>query len=139
MATTRPSLIERRWAIVLAVVVLTGCAHEVRRVGLGLPSPNPNGCYVLVYEQPDWHGAGVVLNGPARWPSLERVLINEENWRNRIRSIQVGPAATVTAYTDAAFQGASRRLAPNSDHPRLDGELSARIESLALTCRTSSP
>jgi hypothetical protein len=119
---------------VIAAIAIAGCAHKPHRVGLGLPSPNPNGCYVLVYDQPDWRGAGVVLNGPARWPSLERLLAAEENWRNRIRSIAVGPVATATAHTDAAFRGASRRLAPNSQHPRLENELNARIESLELSC-----
>ena len=80
-----------------------------------------------------------MLNGPARWPELEGLFANQENWRNRIRSVDVGPAATVTVYTDAAFQGASRQLAPDSKHPRLDSELSARIESLGLACREKAP
>jgi hypothetical protein len=123
---------------VIVVLAIAGCAHEPQRVGLGLPQPNPNGCYVFVYDRPDWQGAGVVLNGPVRWPSLEVLPANQENWRNRIRSINVGPAATVTTYTDAAFRGASRQFASNSQHPRLDGELSARIESLELACRQST-
>jgi hypothetical protein len=118
---------------VIALIVLGGCAHEPRRSGLGVSAPNPNGCYVFLYDRPDWQGAGVVLNGPARWPKLDG-LANHENWRNRIRSVDVGPAATVTIYTDAAFQGASRQLAPNTKHPRLDNELSARIESIGLAC-----
>ena len=80
-----------------------------------------------------------MLNGPARWPKLEGLFANQENWRNRIRSVDVGPAATVTVYTDAAFQGASRRLAPNSKHPRLDSELAARIESFGLACPDKTP
>jgi hypothetical protein len=135
-ACLRPQLRgTRRTFAVIALVVLAGCgAREPRRFGLGVPAPNPNGCYVFIYDRPDWQGAGVVLNGPARWPKLDGLFANQENWRNRIRSVDVGPAATVTVYTDAAFQGASRRLAPNSKHPRLDGELSARIESLGLAC-----
>jgi Beta/Gamma crystallin len=112
----------RKKLAVVALVVLAGCAREPRRFGLGVPAPNPNGCYVFVYDRPDWQGAGVVLNGPARCRSWMDSLANQENWRNRIRSVDVGPAATVTVYTDAAFQGASRRLAPNSKHPRLDSE-----------------
>ena len=95
----------RKKLAVVALVVLAGCAREPRRVGLGVPAPNPNGCYVFLYDRPDWQGAGVVLNGPARWPKLEGLLANQENWRNRIRSVDIGPAATVTVYTDAAFQG----------------------------------
>ena len=113
---------------------IAGCASKPPRVGLALPQPNPNGCYVFVYDQPEWQGARVVLNGPDRWPSIERLLVDEEDWRNRIRSIDVGPAATVTVYTDAAFTGVSRKFAPKSRLGRLDGEVSARIESLDIAC-----
>ena len=74
------------------------------------------------------------MNGPARWPKLDGLFANHENWRNRIRSVDVGPAATVTVYTDAAFQRAVTALEPNSKQPRLDSELSARIESVGLAC-----
>jgi len=123
----------RTWLAVV-LVVLAGCASKPSRVGLAFPQPNPNGCYVFVYEQPEWQGAGVVLNGPDKWPSIERLLVDEEDWRNRIRSIDVGPAAIVTVYTDAAFAGVSRKFAPKSRLGRLDSELSARIESLDITC-----
>ena len=120
----------------MALVVLAGCgAREPRRSGLGVPAPNPNGCYVFLYDRPDWQSTGVVLNGPARWPKLDGLFANHENWRNRIRSLDVGPAATVTVYTDTDFTGISRQLAPNSKYPRLDRELSARIESLGVACR----
>jgi hypothetical protein len=124
----------RTWLVVVALIGTAGCASRPSRVGLGLPAPNPNGCYVLVYDRPDWQGAGVVLNGPDRWFSLERLRLDEEDWRNRIRSIDVGPAATVTVYTDPVFRGVSRKFGPKSRLARLDRELSARIDSLDLTC-----
>ena len=134
MVTTRPSLVEWCYAVVVVMIAIAGCAHEPRRSGLGVSAPNPNGCYVFLYDRSDWQGAGVVLNGPARWPKLEGLQTNQGNWRNRIRSVDVGPAATVTVYTDAAFSGLTRRFAPNSKQPRLDSEVSARIESLELAC-----
>ena len=139
MVTTHPGLVERCCFVVALSVALSSCAREPRRVGLGLPAPNPNGCYVFVYDGPDWQGAGVVLNGPARWPSLEGLRANQENWRNRIRSIVVGGAATVTVYTNAAFTGVSRRFVPNSKQARLDSELSEQIESLDLACPMTTP
>ena len=134
MVTTRPSLVEWCYAVVVVMIAIAGCAHEPRRSGLGVSAPNPNGCYVFLYDRSDWQGAGVVLDGPARWPKLEGLQTNQGNWRNRIRSVDVGPAATVTVYTDAAFSGLSRRFAPNSKQPRLESEVSARIESLELAC-----
>ena len=134
MVITRLGLVERRCVVVALLIALTGCAREPRRVGLGLPAPNPNGCFVFVYDRTDWQGAGVVLNGPARWPNLEGLRASQENWRNRIRSIDVGPVATVTVYTDAVFSGVSRRFAPKSRLGGLDSEISARVESLDLAC-----
>jgi peptidase inhibitor family I36 len=121
------------------MVGLAACGGAPPRIGLGLPAPNPNGCYVFVYEKPDWKGAGVVLNGPERWSSIERLRVDQEDWRNRIRSLDVGPAATVTVYTDPAFSGMSRRFAPGSRLASLEGEISARIESLDIACPVSRP
>ena len=121
------------------LLVLAGCASKPSREGLGLPAPNPNGCYVFVYDRPEWQGVGAVLNGPDKWSNLERLLLNDEDWRNRIRSIDVGPAATVTVYTDAAFTGMSRRFGPRSKAARLDGEINARIESLEIGCQANTP
>src|SRR5687767_4413438 len=103
-------------------------------------APNPNGCYVIVYERPDYQGAGEVLNGPLRLSSLERLSeTNEENWRNRIRSLRVGNSAAVTAYVDPAFAGDSRQFTAGTAQPRLEVALSGRIESLELACRQPAP
>ena len=91
--------------VALSLIVVAGCASTPLQEGLGLPAPNPNGCYVFVYDRPEWQGGRVVLNGPGKWSNLERLLLNEENWRNRIRSLDVGPAATVTVYTDLRVHG----------------------------------
>jgi hypothetical protein len=47
MVTTRPSLVEWRYAVVVVMIAIAGCAHEPRRSGLGVSAPNPNGCYVF--------------------------------------------------------------------------------------------
>lgn len=121
-----------------ALVVLAGCASTPVQEGLALPAPNPNGCYVFVYDQPEWRGSRVVLNGPDKRPNIERLLLNDEDWRNRIRSIDVGPAATVTVYADLRFTGVSRRFGPGSKTGRLDPEISAQIESLDIACPSAT-
>ena len=75
-----------------------------------------------------------MLNGPARWPKLEGLFANQENWRNRIRSVDVGSGGHRHRLHRCHVPGVSRQFAPNSKHPRLDSELSARIESLDLAC-----
>jgi hypothetical protein len=121
-----------RFAI-LSLLALAGCAHPAS--GTRLRAPNPNGCYAIVYEKPSFEGAGDVLNGPERLPILERLSqTNETNWRERIRSLRVGPAATVTAYVETGFKGYSRQLGPGTEHPQLEQALSARIQSLEVAC-----
>jgi hypothetical protein len=118
----------------VTLIALAGCGGQPPRIGLGLPAPNPNGCYVFVYEKPNWEGERVALNGPGRWPSVERLRVDQKDWRNRIRSLDVGPAATLTVYTDPTYTGTSRRFVPGSRPARLDSEISAQIESLDITC-----
>jgi hypothetical protein len=111
----------------------TACAHAAPPARLR--APNPNGCYAVVYERPMFEGAGDVLNGPERLPTLEQLVqTNQETWRRRIRSLRVGPAAIVTAYTEAAFKGESRQFRAESEHRQLEQALSARIESLDIMC-----
>jgi hypothetical protein len=120
--------------LILMAAVVTSCARPPMRVGL--PAPNPNGCYVMMYERPEFQGVGDVLNGPGRWATLVGLSrTNEENWRNRIRSLRTGDAADVTVYTTRDFTGESGRFQPGTDHARLNTTLSGRIESLQLACR----
>jgi hypothetical protein len=120
----------RRLAIVL--FVSAGCGHAPLQT---LRPPDPAGCYAIVYERPDFQGAGDVLNGPARWPSLDRLTsTNQPDWRHRIRSLRVGLVGTLTAYTKVAFTGESQRFGPESVHAKLAQNVTGRIESLELTC-----
>jgi hypothetical protein len=119
--------------VLLLLVALTGCARPVPTTRLR--APDPNGCYAIVYERPSFEGAGDVLNGPVRLPMLDQVpQTNEENWHRRIRSVRVGPAATVTAFAETAFNGYSQRFERETEHARLEQTLSARIQSLEIAC-----
>jgi peptidase inhibitor family I36 len=123
-----------RRSILLAFTILANCRHS--SVHIPLPAPNPNGCYVMVFDRPDFLGTGDVWNGPGRWSSLEGLRhTRRDGWRNQIRSLRVGTAAVVTIFTDADFSGESRQLPPDSDHSQLDAVFSASIESLRLECR----
>jgi hypothetical protein len=120
-------------AICLAVTV---CAPRVGT--LGSPSmPDPGGCYVLVYDQPEFMGAREFINGPAKYSTLS-ALPFRINWRHRIRSARVGLAATVTAWVDENFQGASMTLRAESSYPRLSDAFSGQLESLDVACARSS-
>ena len=122
----------RRVAI-LFLIAAAACTHTSTYTNL--PAPNPNGCYVRVHDRTDFEGIGDLFNGPGRWPRLEGLVnTNEESWRNRIRSLHVGTAATLTVYAEQDFKGSSRQFPPAVDQPRLDPELSGRIQSLEISC-----
>jgi hypothetical protein len=122
----------RRIAI-MALVLLPACAHPV--TPQRLRAPNPNGCYAIVYEQPSFEGNGDVLNGPARLADLEQIPgTNQTNWHKRIRSLKVGPAASVTAFVETGFRGRFRQFGPDTDDSQLDPLFSARIQSLDIGC-----
>ncbi len=133
-----PTALQERLTRMLRVLIVTliassGCARPAPSVPL--PAPNPNGCYVMVFEQPEFSGSGDVLNGPGKWASLDGLRqTNHDGWRNRIRSLRTGHIATVTVYTDEGFNGESRRFGPDTSRAQVDASLSARIESLELTC-----
>jgi hypothetical protein len=123
-----------RQSILLVLILAAGCGRPTVRVQL--PAPNPNGCYVMVFEQPEFRGIGDVWNGPARWSSLDGLRqTRADGWRNRIRSLRIGSAAAVTVFTDVDFRGLSRRFAADSDHAQLENTFSGRIESLELSCQ----
>lgn len=141
MAITQSGHVRRccRSVAALVAVVFAGCATEPVRGGLGGTAPNPNGCYVFIYEQADWRGERVVLNGPGKWPGLERLRRDDKDWRKRIRSIEIGASATVTLYTEANYRGVSQQFGPGSDQARFNGSVSVGIESIALSCSRGNP
>lgn len=117
----------------LAALSAWGCrsaAHSVEATGSRMP--NPSGCYVQVWDGPQSAGVGDYINGPARHASL-RDLPGRRTWRNRIRSLRLGPAANATVWADENFTGTSLRLT-EVDYMQLPPSLSARIESLEIAC-----
>jgi hypothetical protein len=120
--------------ILLAVVGGVSCSHPT--VNAYPASPNPNGCYVIVFDRPKYLGIQDVWNGPGRWSSLDGLTrVRSEGWRNEIRSLRVGPEAMVTVSTDESFQGTSRQFAADTDQAELDPTFSGKIESVQLACK----
>jgi hypothetical protein len=120
--------------IFVVLVLEAGCARPAPSIGL--PAPNPNGCYVAVFEQPDFRGVGDVFNGPVRWPRLDAMReVHPNGWNNRIRSLRVGNAASVAVYTETEFMGRSASYGANIEQPRLDSRFSGQIKALEVTCQ----
>ena len=127
----------RLW-VLAAVCLIAACARRNDRFEAGdLPGrtmPNPDGCYLLVWEQAQFLGASEYINGPRDYPNL-RSLPNNRSWRNRIASVRVGPTADAMAFTDENFSGPSLRLAAGSNHSALPDGLIEEIESLRVGCK----
>jgi hypothetical protein len=120
--------------VICFAIALAGCAG-----GRGtehfqsMTMPDPGGCYVMVYEEPQFTGPREFINGPVKHSTLE-ALPFRANWRRRIRSAQVGANASVTIWDREGLQGASQTLLPDSRHPVLPAALSGRVQSLEIRC-----
>jgi hypothetical protein len=116
------------------VVVLLAPACASSRAFVSYSAPDPTGCFVQVYEKPEFAGAREFLNGPHKYATLGN-LPGNVSWRNRIRSLRVGPAiTTVTLWTDEVFNGSAVRLGPDRAVPRLHEAFAAQVESLEIAC-----
>jgi len=94
--------------------------------------PDPGGCYVVVYEQPEFRGAREYINGPRRYATLDDLPFRS-NWRRRIRSVHVGSNASVTMWTRERFAGAGRQFPTNAKQATLEA-LSGQVQSLDVEC-----
>lgn len=124
----------RWWLLfVFILIAVAACGHGA---ATRMPrAPNPNGCYVILYAQAQFVGEVDLLDGPVRLGTLDHLSqTTNENWKHRIRSLRVGRAATLRAYTGPEFKGDVQQFATGTQHPSLDQRFSGRIESLDLTC-----
>ena len=122
----------RTGIVLVAILALAGCGARRSRIA-HLTAPDPYGCYIEVFDDQHFRGERDFINGPVKHARLtERVLA--ASWRHRIRSLKVGPAATMTAWAAEGFEGVSLRLGPDRHHPRLTETFSGKIASLQIDC-----
>jgi len=135
MRKTWPTRVFWRTCMAAAcVVTFNACTSRVEVRPLGsLTMPDPRGCYMLVYELPGFMGAREFINGPRKYPGLTDLPFRA-NWRRRIRSAEVGSAATVTMWAGAGFRGASQQLARGRSYPTLIEGVTGRVEALDIAC-----
>lgn len=95
--------------------------------------PDPTGCFMLVSAEPAFVGAREYFNGPAQFRTLSN-LHQGQNWRRRIRSVSVGPRATVTIWTGEELKGTSLTFRPGDSRDRLPAPFDRTAESIRITC-----
>ena len=118
------------------VVGLLGCAGRIRQGETTMP--NPEGCFVQVWDGPQLTGITDYINGPKAYLTL-RDLPGARVWRNRIRSVKTGVAARATVYGEENFQGPTLRLLPDREYRTFAEGLSGRIASMNVECDQSQP
>ena len=117
----------------MALLIACTSRAPIKSTGGSLSAPDASGCYALVFEQPQFSGEREYLNGPRTYTTLMDLPFRA-NWHRRIRSVQAGPRASITLWSDEGFRGQSQRLSPNTSQPALDQRLSGRVESLEIAC-----
>jgi hypothetical protein len=127
--------ISRTTAPVLLVALLglsAGCT--VHRSYSTRTMPSPNGCYVQIWDRPEFGGNSDFINGPIRYQHL-RDMPGQRSWTHRIRSLTLGPSAWAVAWSDERFAG--RSLLLTADRGTF-ATLPVRIESLDIHCTTKT-
>ena len=83
----------------------------------GIPSfsayAEDKGCWADFFEESQYKGKHVLVNGPARHENLTK--LNNEDWNQRIHSIKVGPKAKVTVYQNPKFELSLTEMAKKPD------------------------
>jgi hypothetical protein len=121
------SLRRRAWLILL-MVLSAGCSA---RLGYATRTmPNPDGCYVQVWDRPGFTGSSDFINGPFQHRHL-RDLAGRRSWDDRIRSMAPGPSTSAVAWSGEDFSG--RSLVVTADRGPL-AAVPVDIQSLDIRC-----
>jgi hypothetical protein len=99
--------------------------------------PNPEGCFVQVWDQPQHKGISDFLNGPRALMSLQD-LPGRRAWKDRIRSFQTGMTARVTVYVEEDLRGQGVRVLPDTAYPMLSDWMSRGIKSMNIDCERAA-
>lgn len=79
-----------------------------------------SGCWVDLYDKPDFKGAHVRLEGSQELPQLKH--LQGADWSNRIESLVVGPEAELVAYRQPDYNEEHRDQVYHPDALRAWGE-----------------
>lgn len=93
------------------VVTLLACSTPLLAAG---------DCWLDIYDQTDFKGNHVRIEGPVELASLGK--LNGQDWNNRIDSLAVGPKAQVLAYRQESFKEDTTGLSYHGDAIKNWGE-----------------
>lgn len=96
------------------------------------------GCWARLFPQPDFRGPDdLTVAGPMEFPELHTPV--GANWKQRTRSILVGPNATLTVFEGEKFAAKEATFKAGARIPDLRKQLPGvmAINSLRITCGSS--
>ena len=95
--------------------------------------PNPDGCFVQVWDRPGFAGASDFINGPRQYPHL-RDLPGRRSWTDRIGSVRVGAGVSAVAWSQEQFGGRRAELTADSLERGAFAAVPVKVQSLEIRC-----
>ena len=123
--------------VVVTIVGLSAGCGARQSPSLTRTMPNPEGCFVQVWNDAGFAGFSDFINGPNRYVHL-RDLPHRRSWKDRIGSLRLGPAATAVVWSGEKFSGESLLLTADSPEQKTFASLPMKIQSLDIRCNTRS-
>ena len=99
--------------------------------------PNPEGCFVQVWNDAGFAGTSDFINGPTQYGHL-RDLPHRRSWKDRISSLRLGPGASAMVWSREQFAGQSLWLTADGEEQGAFAVLPLEIQSLDIRCVTRS-
>jgi hypothetical protein len=91
------------------------------------------GCWIIIHEDTGFSGKSLRLDGPIQFTNLKRLPGADQDWGDKIGSIETGPNARLTVYDDEDFKGDHiDNYGPNT-RTDVSGDLDDNIDSLVIS------
>lgn len=93
------------------------------------------GCWARIYDDRNFSGGALTLSGPLSMPTMLGPF--GINWKNRVRSIEVGKNAAVTVYDNMDFKQQISSFSPGERIPDLSKKMGYfdDFSSLRISCK----
>lgn len=117
-------------ASAVALAALSACAHPAR-VNARTQSPDPDGCFVIMYQGVEFDGERRLINGPKRIDDLSSL---GPEWTQEVGSLRVGDAAIVAVHSREELFGRTLNVAAGTSVPILEYLFPGPVRSMSVQC-----
>lgn len=94
-----------------------------------------NGCWARIYGESDFEGGALTLTGPLSMPTMLGPF--GINWKNRVRSIEVGKTAVLTVFDNVNFNEKIATIGPGKRVANLSKKMGYfdEFSSMKIACK----